>query len=61
MIYLKLYCLFDKKEVSENDRCLISPKCGSCDEVEDYCTQNDNDCKTCSLVNYNKDCRNNPI
>ena len=26
-----------------------------------YCTQNDGDCKTCSLVNYGRDCRNNPI
>lgn len=27
----------------------------------DYCTQNDGDCQTCSLVNYGRDCRNNPI
>ena len=26
-----------------------------------YCTQNNGDCKTCSLVNYNYDCQNNPI
>ena len=26
-----------------------------------YCTQNDGDCFTCSLVNYGRDCRNNPI
>lgn len=26
-----------------------------------YCTQNDEDCSTCSLVNYNKDCKNNPV
>lgn len=26
-----------------------------------YCTQNDGDCETCSLVNYNRDCQNNPI
>ena len=26
-----------------------------------YCTQNDHDCKTCSLVNYGRDCKNNPV
>jgi putative transposon-encoded protein len=26
-----------------------------------YCTQNEGDCKTCSRVNYGKDCKNNPI
>lgn len=25
---------------------------------KDYCTQNDGDCETCSLVNYGRDCRN---
>ena len=44
---------------------------GSCDRcglkadlqmvVMDHCTQNDGDCSTCSLVNYGKDCRNEPI
>jgi len=28
--------------------------------VKSYCTQNNSDCKTCSLVNYSRDCRNNP-
>lgn len=28
---------------------------------KDYCTQNDGDCDTCSLVNYGRDCQNNPI
>jgi len=28
---------------------------------KEYCTQNDGDCKTCSLVNYGMDCQNNPI
>ena len=28
---------------------------------KEYCTQNDGDCSTCSLVNYGRDCRNNPI
>jgi hypothetical protein len=27
----------------------------------EYCTQNNGNCKTCSLVNYGRDCRNNPI
>lgn len=27
----------------------------------EYCTQNDGDCSTCSLVNYGRDCRNNQI
>lgn len=26
-----------------------------------YCTQNNGDCQTCSLVNYGLDCANNPI
>ncbi len=26
-----------------------------------YCTQNNGDCKTCSLVNYGRDCYNNPV
>jgi len=26
-----------------------------------YCTQNNGDCKTCSLVNYGRDCQDNPI
>lgn len=28
---------------------------------KDYCTQNDGDCLTCSLVNYGRDCFNFPI
>jgi len=27
----------------------------------DYCTQNDGDCETCSLSNYERNCMNNPI
>lgn len=27
----------------------------------DYCTQNSGDCSTCSLVNYGRDCMNNPV
>lgn len=29
--------------------------------MKPYCTQNNGDCSTCSLVSYNRDCRNNPI
>jgi hypothetical protein len=29
--------------------------------MKEYCTQNDGDCITCSLVNYGKDCMNNQI
>lgn len=29
--------------------------------MKSYCTQNEGDCTTCSLVNYNRDCHNNPI
>jgi len=29
--------------------------------LKSYCTQNNGDCSTCSLVNYNRDCRNVPI
>jgi len=48
-----------------------SPECPECiskrlDESMEtrtklYCTQNDGDCETCSLVNYGRDCMNNPI
>ena len=26
-----------------------------------YCTQNEGNCSTCSLVNYGRDCQNNPL
>lgn len=29
--------------------------------MKSYCTQNNGDCSTCSLVNYNRDCYNSPI
>ena len=29
--------------------------------LKPYCTQNNGDCSNCSLVNYNRDCQNNPI
>lgn len=29
--------------------------------MKSYCTQNNGDCTTCSLVSYNKDCMNTPI
>ena len=29
--------------------------------MKSYCTQNNGDCKTCSLANYGRDCQNNPI
>lgn len=29
--------------------------------MKDYCTQNNGDCGTCSLVNYGMDCRNVPL
>ena len=46
------------------------PQCGTycmgdCDRVDttakDYCSQNDGDCETCSLVNYGRDCHNQPV
>jgi hypothetical protein len=27
----------------------------------DYCTQNNGNCTTCSLVSYGRDCRNNQV
>lgn len=30
-------------------------------DKKEYCTQNDGDCETCSLVNYGLDCQNNPV
>jgi hypothetical protein len=29
--------------------------------MKPYCTQNNGDCPTCSLVSYNRDCHNNPV
>ena len=29
--------------------------------MKPYCTQNGGDCETCSLVNYGRDCQNNPL
>jgi len=29
--------------------------------MKSYCTQNNGNCANCSLVNYNRDCQNNPI
>jgi hypothetical protein len=29
--------------------------------MKKYCTQNNGDCLTCSLVNYGRDCKNNPL
>jgi len=29
--------------------------------MKPYCTQNAGNCKTCSLVNYGRDCYNNPL
>ena len=29
--------------------------------MDTYCTQNNGHCDTCSLVNYHRDCRNNPV
>ncbi len=30
-------------------------------KTPEYCVQNDGDCQTCSLVNYGRDCQNNPV
>ena len=29
--------------------------------IKSYCSQNNSDCATCSLVNYGMDCHNNPV
>ena len=29
--------------------------------MKPYCTQNNEECETCSLKNYGMDCKNNPI
>jgi hypothetical protein len=31
------------------------------EETKGYCSQNDQDCKTCSLVNYGRDCHNREV
>ena len=30
-------------------------------DMREYCTQNDQDCESCSLVNYGRDCNNQAI
>jgi len=30
-------------------------------KTRSYCTQNDGDCQSCALVNYGRDCQNNPV
>lgn len=30
-------------------------------KIKPYCTQNDGDCSTCSLVSYGRDCQNVPL
>lgn len=30
-------------------------------DYDGYCSQNDGDCSTCSLCNYNRDCHNNVV
>jgi len=30
-------------------------------DAKPYCTQNNGDCGSCSLVNYGRDCENNPV
>ncbi len=30
-------------------------------KIKRYCTQNNGDCDTCSLVNYGRDCHNHPL
>ena len=41
----------------------LAPRVGEGEKEmkKSYCTQNDGKCGTCSLVNYNLDCANNPI
>lgn len=52
----------------------MCPECGTycmgdCEAAEQstsrtkksYCTQNEGDCETCSLVNYGHDCQNQPV
>ncbi len=29
--------------------------------MKEYCVQNNGDCSTCSLVNYGRDCINEPL
>ena len=43
-------------EVSDEMRAVIRET-----RIKSYCTQNNGDCETCSLVNYGRDCENNPI
>lgn len=29
--------------------------------MDEYCSQNNGNCASCSLVSYNRDCHNNPL
>lgn len=63
----------DFRDGSGPVECNPCPKCGTycmgdCEAVvaipirkKTYCTQNDGDCETCALVNYGRDCMNQPI
>jgi hypothetical protein len=31
------------------------------ENIKSYCTQNNGDCETCSLVSYGRDCKNIPL
>jgi len=60
MVYCKLY----KEQKQENDECIVSRRCLTCvesEEVKEYCTKSIQNCRDCSMSNYNKDCENNDI
>jgi len=53
----KMTTAFENEQHQEQ----LQASMGKRDRIPAYCTQNDGDCETCSLVNYGRDCRNNPI
>lgn len=74
-VEVPLYTMPDGKTVILSLRCQVTGKpcpVGSGDQCpedqwlpvdsqRDYCTQNDNDCSSCSLGNYHRDCQNKLI
>ena len=56
----KNHGFFDAEPKPENIRC---EHCQWADWAvsKGYCTQNNGDCETCSLLNYGRDCHNNMI
>lgn len=53
---------FNEDEVKVYNQCVPCPGWETLIQITpDYCTQNGGNCGTCSLVNYGRDCHNEPL